>query len=208
MNNTSLYLPKITAFCESTLSGSEYDTQVYMTMYSYCVMYCQQSSNNANHIYAMIHDKCIFHLKRQLKILMTIESPVDMLNFCLEIKNKYTSTCNKLSHVFSYLDRYFVPKQRTSQAQFKDKVFPHCISLYWSDFLKAKAPQVITSTMDLLHDERINGEKKDRQLICDIMELFHYFTTKENVVEEIFNQDIYHLYYQAYYLDSTNNFFH
>ncbi|ELP86266.1 cullin-2, putative [Entamoeba invadens IP1] len=206
MQTASQMYESLAVFCDTILADKPYDPQTHMKMYSTCISYCQQSTSNPLKLYQMIQQKCVMKLKVLLKKSQGVNG-VDALNFFVESKETFYMMCLKLSHVFSYLDRFFVKHQKAVNGEFNEVVFKHCMSLYWNDLLKANGNKVVQCALNLLTEERSESVATYRELISKTMRLFLFFTNPEMVSQEVVRCDVYTTFYQREYVVAANEYF-
>ncbi|KAL7721376.1 Cullin-2 [Entamoeba marina] len=204
MQSTTQMLDEISKFCELVLDGEEYDSKKHMEMYSICVAFCQQSVGAPLQLYNLLHEKCVLKLKTYFKKSQAIQNGNDLLIFFLTCKNQYYISCRRLSHVFTYIDRFFVKQQKALGTKNQFNIFPSCMSLFWTDFFKGVAQKATTSAMDLLKFERKESSPEYRSIIGDVMRMFLIFSDPEMVIPDVVNEDIYSSIYQVNYIQTSN----
>ncbi|BFU19792.1 cullin family protein [Entamoeba histolytica HM-1:IMSS-B] len=197
----------LSSFCDTVLSNQPYDSKTHMGMYSTCILYSQQTQGNAQKLFQLIHQKCIMKLKVLLKQTQQINSTLDFLRFYITNYKLYLISCQKISHVFSYLDRFFIKQQKAINGEYSNPVFKHCMSLFWCDFLRANATNIVENTMNLLLAERIDNNTQNRELINGIMLLFLSFSNPEIVTVSLMNLNIYDNYYQSEYIKAAQSYY-
>ncbi|KAF8204573.1 Cullin [Pholiota molesta] len=166
---------------EKGLSFTGY-TSLYTTVYNYCTstkMHGRLDGNRSganlvgSDLYSKLSEYFIVHFQGMLDKTKTL-SDVDLLRYYAAQWDRYTTGANYLNRLFTYLNRYWVKRERDEG---KKGVFPvYTLALaQWKDHffmhIQRDNTKLTTATLRLITAQR-NGESIDQGLVKKVVDSF------------------------------------
>ncbi|KAF8914411.1 Cullin [Gymnopilus junonius] len=166
---------------EKGLSFTGY-TGLYTTVYNYCTstkMHGRLDGNRSganlvgSDLYNKLSEYFILHFKPMLQKASTL-SDVDLLRYYATEWDRYTTGANYLNRLFTYLNRYWVKRERDEGKKGVFQVYTLALSQWKEHFfmvIQRDNSKLSAATLRLIAQQR-NGESIDQGLVKKVVDSF------------------------------------
>ncbi|KDR84230.1 hypothetical protein GALMADRAFT_55074 [Galerina marginata CBS 339.88] len=166
---------------ERGLSFTGY-TSLYTTVYNYCTstkMHGRLDGNRSganlvgSDLYNKLSEYFILHFKPMLQKASTL-SDVDLLRYYAQEWDRYTTGANYLNRLFTYLNRYWVKRERDEGKKGVFQVYTLALSQWKEHFfmhIQKDNSKLSSATLRLITQQR-NGESIDQGLVKKVVDSF------------------------------------
>ncbi|KAH6912447.1 ubiquitin-protein ligase [Coprinopsis sp. MPI-PUGE-AT-0042] len=157
-------------------------TSLYSTVYNYCTSTKMQGKMDGNRtganlvgsdLYNKLSQYFISHFKGMLEKAATLED-MDLLRYYASEWDRYTRGANYLNRLFTYLNRYWVKRERDEGKKGVYQVYTLALAQWKTHFfmhIQKDNAKLSTAVLKLISQQR-NGEIVDQGLIKKVVDSF------------------------------------
>ncbi|KAG6853139.1 hypothetical protein C0991_006619 [Blastosporella zonata] len=200
---------------ETGLSFPGY-TNLYTTVYNYCTstkMVGKQDGNRTganlvgSDLYSKLHAYFIEHFKPMVDTCETLQD-IELLKYYAAQWDRYTTGANFLNRLFTYLNRYWVKRERDEGKKTVYPVYTLALS-QWKDVFFKQIQQdnrkLTTAVLRLITQQR-NGETIDQGLVKKVVDSFVSLgLDNADLNKECL--DVYKDYFEGPFLEATEEYY-
>ncbi|KAF8076837.1 Cullin [Lyophyllum atratum] len=166
---------------ETGLSFPAY-TNLYTTVYNYCTSTKMAGKMDGNRtganlvgsdLYSKLHAYFVEHFKPMVKKCETLQD-LDLLRYYAAEWDRYTTGANFLNRLFTYLNRYWVKRERDEGKKTVYPVYTLALSQWREVFFRQiqKDNRKLTTAVLRLVTQQRNGETIDQGLVKKVVDSF------------------------------------
>ncbi|KAG6831984.1 hypothetical protein H0H87_003128 [Tephrocybe sp. NHM501043] len=166
---------------ETGLSFPAY-TNLYTTVYNYCTSTKMAGRSDGNRaganlvgsdLYSKLHAYFVEHFKPMVNTCETLQD-IELLRYYARQWDRYTTGANFLNRLFTYLNRYWVKRERDEGKKTVYPVYTLALSQWKDVFFKQiqKDNRKLTTAVLRLITQQRNGETIDQGLVKKVVDSF------------------------------------
>ncbi|RDB19810.1 Cullin-1 [Hypsizygus marmoreus] len=191
-------------------------TSLYTTVYNYCTSTKMQGKLDGNRtganlvgsdLYRKLSEYFVEHFKPLIAKAETLQD-IDLLRYYAAEWDRYTTGANFLNRLFTYLNRYWVKRERDEGKKTVYQVYTLALS-QWKDFffLKIQTDNAkLTGAVLRLIAQQRNGETIDQGLVKKVVDSFVSLgLDSADPNKECL--DVYKEHFEAPFLDATEQYY-